>query len=95
MPQLNPIWVQNISHKMKLFKTNKQTHDNVRVHPQGGAGVLAGYPLDTVKVKIQTQDVRNGQTLYRGTFDCLFKLVRKDGVGGHLANVSPSTQVLL
>ena len=55
---------------------------------QGGAGVLAGYPLDTVKVKIQTQDVRNGQTLYRGTFDCLFKLVRKDGVGGHLANVS-------
>ena len=39
-----------------------------------------GYPLDTVKVKIQTQDVKNGQTLYKGTFDCFFKLARKDGV---------------
>ena len=78
---------------MKLFKTNKRIIMCVSI--QGGAGVLAGYPLDTVKVKIQTQDVRNGQTLYRGTFDCLFKLVRKDGVGGHLANVSPAPQVLL
>ena len=42
--------------------------------------MLVGYPLDTVKVKIQTQDVRNGQTQYKGTFDCFFKLVRKDGV---------------
>ena len=46
----------------------------------GAAGVLVGYPLDTVKVKIQTQDVRNGQALYKGTFDCLFKLVKNDGV---------------
>ena len=46
----------------------------------GAAGVLVGYPLDTVKVKIQTQDVRNGQALYKGTFDCFFKLVKKDGV---------------
>ena len=49
-------------------------------HFVGAAGVLVGYPLDTVKVKIQTQDVRNGQTQYKGTFDCFFKLVRKDGV---------------
>ena len=46
----------------------------------GAAGVLVGYPLDTVKVKIQTQDVRNGQALYKGTFDCFFKLVKNDGV---------------
>ena len=46
----------------------------------GAAGVLVGYPLDTVKVKIQTQDVKNGQMQYKGTFDCFFKLVRKDGV---------------
>ena len=46
----------------------------------GAAGVLVGYPLDTVKVKIQTQDIKNGNTMYKGTFDCLFKLVRKDGV---------------
>jgi len=43
---------------------------------------LVGYPLDTVKVKIQTQDIKNGNTMYKGTFDCLFKLVRKDGVKG-------------
>ena len=49
---------------------------------EGGAGVLAGYPLDTVKVKIQTQDVGNAGLKYRGTFDCLFKLVKKDGVSG-------------
>jgi len=45
----------------------------------GGAGVLAGYPLDTVKVKIQTQDVNSG-VKYKGTLDCLVKLVNKDGV---------------
>ena len=49
---------------------------------EGGAGVLAGYPLDTVKVKIQTQDVSSGGLKYKGTFDCLFKLVKKDGVRG-------------
>ena len=47
---------------------------------EGGAGVLAGYPLDTVKVKIQTQDVTKAGLKYKGTFDCLFKLVKKDGV---------------
>jgi len=46
----------------------------------GAAGILAGYPLDTVKVKIQTQDVRNGRMAYKSTFDCLFKLIRADGV---------------
>jgi len=40
--------------------------------------VLAGYPLDTVKVRIQTSPPGT----YRGTFDCLFDCVRKDGVRG-------------
>ena len=38
----------------------------------GAAGVLAGYPLDTVKVRIQTSPPGT----YRGTFDCLFDCVR-------------------
>jgi len=44
----------------------------------GAAGVLAGYPLDTVKVRIQTSPPGT----YRGTFDCLFDCVRKDGARG-------------
>ena len=43
---------------------------------------MAGYPLDTVKVKIQTQEVRTGGLKYKGTLDCLIKLVKKDGVSG-------------
>ena len=53
---------------------------------QGGAGVLAGYPLDTVKVKIQTQDVSSGGLKYKGTLDCLIKLVKKDGVSVRLVS---------
>jgi len=44
----------------------------------GAAGVLAGYPLDTVKVRIQTSPPGT----YRGTFDCLFDCVRKEGMRG-------------
>lgn len=44
----------------------------------GAAGVLAGYPLDTVKVKIQTSTPGT----YRGTFDCLRQVAAKEGVKG-------------
>ena len=60
------------------------SHHIIIIVLKGGAGVLAGYPLDTVKVKIQTQDVSNAGLKYKGTFDCLFKLVKKDGVSGRL-----------
>ena len=46
----------------------------------GAAGVIAGYPLDTVKVKIQTQNSSDGRTMYKGTFDCLSQIIKKDGV---------------
>jgi len=46
----------------------------------GAAGVLAGYPLDTVKVKIQTQDISNGKMMYKGTFNCLSQIINKEGV---------------
>lgn len=39
-----------------------------------------GHPLDTVKVHLQTQNVRN--PLYKGTFDCLQKIVAKEGIRG-------------
>jgi len=45
----------------------------------GAAGVIAGYPLDTVKVKIQTQEMSSGKVMYNGTFDCLAKIVNKEG----------------
>jgi len=48
----------------------------------GAAGVMAGYPLDTVKVKIQTQDISNGRMMYKGTFDCLSQIINKEGAKG-------------
>jgi len=44
----------------------------------GAAGVLAGYPLDTVKVRIQTTPPGT----YRGTFDCLRHVAAEEGVKG-------------
>ena len=46
----------------------------------GAAGVLVGYPFDTVKVRIQTQNVKNRNVLYTGTFQCLSKLIKNEGV---------------
>ncbi|CAO4380754.1 unnamed protein product [Caenorhabditis nigoni] len=46
----------------------------------GAAGVLAGHPLDTVKVRLQTQHGPNPQ--YRGTFHCFKMIVQKEGFRG-------------
>lgn len=46
----------------------------------GCAGVLVGFPFDTVKVHLQTQNHRN--PLYRGTYDCFRKIVVREGVHG-------------
>ncbi|XP_071784074.1 mitochondrial carnitine/acylcarnitine carrier protein-like isoform X1 [Asterias amurensis] len=54
----------------------------------GGFGgvclVVAGHPLDTIKVRLQTQpSVATGATpLYRGTWDCAKKTVSKEGFFG-------------
>ncbi|XP_056662310.1 mitochondrial carnitine/acylcarnitine carrier protein-like [Monodelphis domestica] len=54
----------------------------------GGFGgmcvVFVGHPLDTVKVRLQTQPKsRLGQpTLYSGTFDCFRKTFLREGIGG-------------
>ncbi|KAJ8669833.1 hypothetical protein QAD02_001092 [Eretmocerus hayati] len=46
----------------------------------GCAGVVVGYPLDTIKVHIQTQDHRNPK--YKGTWHCFRTLVAKESVAG-------------
>ncbi|XP_072402555.1 congested-like trachea protein [Diabrotica undecimpunctata] len=54
----------------------------------GGFGgictVVVGHPLDTIKVRLQTMPIpQAGQSpLYSGTWDCLQKTVRHEGVRG-------------
>uniref|UniRef100_A0A3Q0RIG6 Si:dkey-150i13.2 n=1 Tax=Amphilophus citrinellus TaxID=61819 RepID=A0A3Q0RIG6_AMPCI len=48
----------------------------------GGVGgaclLLAGHPLDTIKVRLQTQPKAAQYVLYTGTYDCLRKTVSKE-----------------
>ncbi|KAJ1724328.1 hypothetical protein LPJ53_001411 [Coemansia erecta] len=44
----------------------------------GAAQVAVGHPLDTVKVRMQTQ----GGAVFRGPVDCVVKTVRSEGVAG-------------
>ncbi|KAM8830290.1 mitochondrial carnitine/acylcarnitine carrier protein-like isoform 2-T2 [Synchiropus picturatus] len=67
----------------------------------GGVGgtclLLAGHPLDTIKVRLQTQPKASAQyVLYTGTYDCFRKTISKEGVlglykgmGAPLAGVAP------
>ncbi|XP_066936635.1 mitochondrial carnitine/acylcarnitine carrier protein-like [Clytia hemisphaerica] len=53
----------------------------------GGVGgtclVLTGQPLDTIKVRLQTQNVKPGETpFYTGTLDCAKKTIQKEGFRG-------------
>lgn len=54
----------------------------------GGVGgvclVVAGHPLDTIKVRLQTMPpIKPGETpLYKGTFDCAMQTIRKEGFFG-------------
>ncbi|XP_042865063.1 mitochondrial carnitine/acylcarnitine carrier protein-like isoform X2 [Penaeus japonicus] len=54
----------------------------------GGFGgmclVGAGHPLDTIKVRLQTQPIPKPgeQLLYKGTWDCALKTVRNEGFFG-------------
>ncbi|XP_038622337.1 mitochondrial basic amino acids transporter isoform X1 [Tachyglossus aculeatus] len=46
----------------------------------GAAGVLVGHPFDTVKVRLQVQNVE--RPLYRGTFHCFQSIVKQESVFG-------------
>ncbi|XP_052000915.1 mitochondrial basic amino acids transporter [Xyrauchen texanus] len=46
----------------------------------GAAGVLVGHPFDTVKVRLQVQNV--DKPLYRGTIHCFQSIVRQESMFG-------------
>lgn len=54
----------------------------------GGFGgictVVSGHPLDTIKVRLQTmpKPAPGEQPLYKGTFDCASKTIKKEGFKG-------------
>ncbi|VDM44805.1 unnamed protein product [Toxocara canis] len=55
----------------------------------GAAGVLAGHPLDTVKVRLQTQtQTKQVYGRYRGTIHCFASIVRHEGVQGLFKGLS-------
>lgn len=59
----------------------------VKYFLSGGFGgictVVTGHPLDTIKVHLQTQPTGTGVSpLYKGTFDCAAKIIKKEGVLG-------------
>lgn len=58
--------------------------DTVKEMLAGGAGgaclVLVGHPLDTIKVRIQTMEVKPGEAPpYKGALDCAVKSIRNHG----------------
>jgi len=65
----------------------------------GGAGgaclVLVGHPLDTIKVKIQTMEIKAGQEpMYKGTWDCASQVIKRDGpLGLYRGMAAPLTGV--
>lgn len=52
----------------------------------GCAGVAVGYPLDTVKVKLQTDCAKN--PTYRGTWHCFQHILKQEGVRGMYKGMS-------
>lgn len=55
----------------------------------GVAGVLAGHPFDTVKVRLQSQPhPANGTVLYRNTLHCFLAIAQQEGLRGLFKGVS-------
>ncbi|OQV12130.1 Mitochondrial basic amino acids transporter [Hypsibius exemplaris] len=52
----------------------------------GCAGVIVGYPLDTVKVRLQTQSA--AAPLYKGTYHCLSTIVKNESFWGMYKGMS-------
>eukprot|EP01129_Flabellula_baltica_P013351 TRINITY_DN6174_c0_g1_i2.p1 TRINITY_DN6174_c0_g1~~TRINITY_DN6174_c0_g1_i2.p1 ORF type:complete len:113 (-),score=16.10 TRINITY_DN6174_c0_g1_i2:24-362(-) len=49
----------------------------------GIAQVVIGHPLDTLKVRLQTQPYKNGKPQYfDGMLDCVVKTLKKEGFRG-------------
>ncbi|XP_035288306.1 solute carrier family 25 member 45 [Anguilla anguilla] len=48
----------------------------------GAAGLVVGHPMDTVKVRLQTQ------TRYKGIFDCVARIYAHEGITGFFKGMS-------
>lgn len=66
----------------------KKSSNPLKYFLSGGFGgvctVLAGHPLDTIKVRLQTMPLpaAGEQPLYKGTLDCARKTVQREGFRG-------------
>eukprot|EP00124_Ichthyophonus_hoferi_P004315 Ihof_evm1s460 gene=Ihof_evmTU1s460 len=66
-----------------VVKPNSLLKDFIAGGVGGVALVVVGHPLDTVKVKMQTMEVKPGiPPPYKGTYDCIQQTVHKDGFKG-------------
>lgn len=55
----------------------------------GAAGVLAGHPFDTVKVRLQTQDRTTKPTMqFRNTWHCFTSITKEEGIRGLFRGVT-------
>ena len=52
----------------------------------GVTGTIAGYPLDTVKVRLQTQTPTH--RLYTGSLDCIIKIAKQESIFGFYKGMS-------
>jgi len=52
----------------------------------GVTGTIAGYPFDTVKVRLQTQTLNH--RLYSGSLDCFTKIARQESILGFYKGMS-------
>lgn len=74
--------------KLSVKESAQPATSLVKNFVAGGFGgtclVFAGHPLDTIKVRLQTQPYTpdNKPTLYNGTFDCAKKTVQREGFKG-------------
>lgn len=55
----------------------------------GAAGVFVGQPFDTIKVRLQTQHGFGETAQYKGTFDCLTKIVRQESARALYKGLTP------
>jgi hypothetical protein len=63
------------------YKTRSDPFWNIFAGSFGGlCSLVVGYPLDTVKVRLQTQTCGNGVLQYRSAFDCFRQIVANDGL---------------
>ena len=52
----------------------------------GVTGTIAGYPFDTVKIRLQTQSINH--RLYNGSLDCFIKIARQESILGFYKGMS-------